>query len=374
MERPGGWMNTVLLLDSYDEEASMLHQSFRGAGFAGPVIVIEDNGFLPEDVVSVCAFFCGAYETDHPAQGKARYFNQIECPDYWEISGNSSEGKVHDLNRLRGRIYYAEPKHKRLVRAVEWLDERGIVRFCDHYNRYGTLYARTSYSKDGKRFCKTYFDAEGKEALVENFITRSMILNRNGRVYVFENKAGLVKATLEELGLTQSRLFFNSLSTPFFVSEGMPRSRKGDILFWQEGARDDIPGNMQIILSGRANRVRRICVQKRASYQKLIELGASPEILNPLGFVYSYKKENTYQNEALICTNSDRIEGCEELITALPNMRFHITAITEMSSKLMRLEQYPNVMLYPNVRMKKVDERFQLCDYYLDINYESEIV
>lgn len=89
---------------------------------------------------------------------------------------------------------------------------------------------------------------------------------------------------------------------------------------------------------------------------------------------HSYKKENTYQNEALICTNSDRIEGCEELITALPNMRFHITAITEMSSKLMRLEQYPNVMLYPNVRMKKVDELFQLCDYYLDINYESEIV
>ena len=36
--------DTVLLLDTYGEESEMLRQSFRSAGFEGPVIVIEDDG------------------------------------------------------------------------------------------------------------------------------------------------------------------------------------------------------------------------------------------------------------------------------------------------------------------------------------------
>lgn len=45
MEKSGWLMDSVLLLDNYGEESSMLRQSFRKAGFKGPVIVIEDDGF-----------------------------------------------------------------------------------------------------------------------------------------------------------------------------------------------------------------------------------------------------------------------------------------------------------------------------------------
>lgn len=55
-------------------------------------------------------------------------------------------------------------------------------------------------------------------------------------------------------------------------------------------------------------------------------------------------------------------------------MRFHIAAITEMSSKLMSLSQYENIMLYPEASVKRIGELFDICDYYLDINHESEIV
>lgn len=372
MEKSAGLMDSVLLLDNYGEESSMLRQSFRKAGFKGPVIVIEDDGFFPEDVISVYQFFCGDFRTGNP--GKARFFNQIDVPDYWEISGTNSNGKVCDLHRERGRIFYAEPKHKRLVRVVDWLDEKGTVRFCDHYNKYGAIYARTFFSKDGKRFCKAYFDAEGRETLLENFVTNNIILNRDGRVYVFENKAELTRKVLEELGAMGSRIFFNSLSTPLFVSERMPEDRQEDVLFWQEDAREDIPGNMQTILSGQSKRIRRIYVQKRESYDRLIQLGASEEVLKPLGFIYAFSRKNTYQNEALICTNSDRLEKGEELIKALPNMRFHIAAITEMSPKLMSLSQYENVTLYPGASTKRLSGLFDRCDYYLDINHESEIV
>ncbi len=374
MEKHSGMTDTVLLLDNYGEESEMLHRSFRSAGFTGPVVVIGDDGFFPEDVVSVYQYFCGDFRESGKVPGKPRYFNQINVPDYWEISANNSDGKVHDLHRERGRIFYAEPKHKRLVRVVDWMDEKGTVRSSDHYNRYGALYARTFFSKDGKRFCRAYFDGEGREALLENFVTNDIVLNRGGRVYVYKNKIELILKLLEDLGAMESRLFFNSLSTPLFVSERMPEGRKEDILFWQEGARNDIPGNMQMILEGRSKRVKSIYAQKKDSYEKLIGLGASQEVLKPLGFAYAYSRQNTCQNHALICTNSDRIEKGEELIKALPRMHFHIAAITEMSSKLMSLSRYENVTLYPGAKTKKIEELFDSCDYYLDINHESEIL
>lgn len=374
MEKYSGMIDTVLLLDNYGEESQMLHQSFQRAGFTGPVIVIGDDGFLPDDVISVYQYFCGDFKESGKGPGRARYFNQINVPDYWEISGNNSEGKVYDLHRERGRIFYAEPKHKRLVRVVDWLDEKGTVRSSDHYNKYGFLYARTFFSKDGKRFCKAYFDAEGRETLLENFATHDMILNREGRVYIFKGIVDLILKVLEEIGAVGSRIFYNSLSTPLFLSERMPGGRREDILFWQEGTREDIPGNMRMILEGNSKRTKTIYVQKKGSYEKLVEFGASKEILKPLGFAYAYSRQNTFKNEALICTNSDRIEKCEELIRALPQMRFHIAAITEMSSKLMSLSQYENVLLYPGVKAKKAAALFDSCDYYLDINHEGEIL
>ena len=198
MEKHSGMTDTVLLLDNYGEESEMLHQSFRRAGFTGPVVVIGDDGFFPEDVISAYQYFCGDFKESSKGSGRARYFNQINVPDYWEISGNNNDGKVHDLHRERGRIFYAEPKHKRLVRVVDWLDEKGTVRSSDHYNRYGFLYARTFFSKDGKRFCRAYFDAEGRETLLENFVTHDIILNRDGKVYLFKSIIDLILKILEE--------------------------------------------------------------------------------------------------------------------------------------------------------------------------------
>ena len=55
-------------------------------------------------------------------------------------------------------------------------------------------------------------------------------------------------------------------------------------------------------------------------------------------------------------------------------MHFHIAALTEMSPKLTGMDKYDNVSLYPGVKTAVLDELFAACDYYFDINYESEIV
>ena len=363
----------VLLFDTYSKESENLHTSFQLAGKNYPVVVIDDNGFLPDGVSSVYEYFLGDFMPSEKIPGKPRYFNQINVPEYWEISGTNSSGKIHDLHKERGRIFYAEPKHKRFVRVVDWYDDRGVVRVSDHYNKYGALYARTSFNSKGQRVNKSYFDANGTEVIVENLVTKDIILNYEGKVRIFQNKKDFVVFFMKHTGYDKKRIFFNTLSTSFFVTQALG-GEKGDVLFWQEPERDDIPGNMMIILDGTASRTTKIMVQNKKAYEKLLALGANPNKLQSLGYIYPFKKQNMHRPEALICTNSDRIAECEKIVQALPEMHFYITAITEMSSKLMDMDKYDNVSLYPGIKMPVLDELFERCDFYFDINHENEIV
>lgn len=388
----------VLLLDHYDESADMLRQSFRSSGFTGPAVVITEGGFLPDDVISLFRWFCrdtedavmpGTVKKPEAADeteireyrlrhagfrlGKARYFNQIELPDYWEISGNSSSAEIHDMQNLRGRIFYSPRSENRFVSDVDWMNENGIVRFTDHYDGCGRLYSRTVFNRKGERFCRSWFDEYGRERIVENFVTNDITVTRNGKTQLFKNRTELGVSMLRELGADGKRIFYNSLSVPLFISERLKKPCNGDVLFWQEEPRGDIPGNMQMILNGGSN-TSQIFVQNRTSFNNLAALGASPEIIKPFGFVYNFTSANSGGRDALICTNSDRIEYLDLLVRNLPDMTFHIAAVTEMSGKLLAFGRYANVCLYPTVKKSVIEELFEKCDYYLDINRGIEIL
>jgi accessory Sec system glycosyltransferase GtfB len=367
MEGGTAMKESVLLMENFDACSKDLHYSLLKAGCNCHALVINDDGFLPENVLSVYGWFLGKFE------GKPRYFNQITVPDYWEISGSNSGGSVHDREHERGRIFYTEPLNKRLVKIVDWLDERGIVRASDHYNRFGALYARTIFNKKGLKVNRAYFNAKGEEIIVENFVTGDIILNSD-RIHIFHTKTEFVCHFLKAAGLAGNRIFYNSLSTPFFVSQRLGGGKKEDVLFWQEGPRNDIPGNMKMILEGKSARTRAIMVQKKGACERLIELGANPDMLNTLGFCYPFERDNRRTKDILICTNSDRVAQIKKLVSVMPEFHFHIAAITEMSAKLLSVGNYENVTLYPGVKMPMLDELFDRCDIYLDINYESEIV
>lgn len=366
--------NIVLLLDNYGEDSQKLHNSFKLAGKNYPVFVIEEDGFLPEDVTSVFSYFLGDFKNAKNIPGKPLYFNRIKVPEYWEISGSNSIGSVHNLNKERAKIFYSEPKHKRLVKVVDWYDDRGVVRSSDHYNRYGALYARTIFNAKGQKVNKSHFSADGREIVMENYVTKDIILNDGNIVKIFKTKQDYIKYVLEKAGYTGCRIFYNTLSTSFFVSQSLPENGKGDVLFWQEPVSNEIPGNMTSILNGTSPRTAKVMVQRMDSYDKMLALGASAKVISLLGFIYPFKKENRGKKEALICTNSDNIAEINTLVEALPEVHFSIAALTEMSSKLMSLDKYSNVSLYPGVKMKVLDELFEEADFYLDINHESEIV
>ena len=367
--------NIVLLFNLYDMESQNLHTSFKLAGYDCPVIVIEDDGFVPDDVISVYGYYMGDYSSVESLPGKPLYFNQVDVPEYWEISSNGRSGKISDKKYDRGYIYFTFPQNKRMIKSVDWLDDRGIVRLTDHYNQYGGLYARTIFNAKGERVNKSFFSPDGKEVIVENYVTGAIILNDGDITRIFHSKTELVVNFFEQRGLESCSIYYNSLSVPFFVSERLKANEsKSDILFWQESERPDIPGNMRIILENRATRTEKIYIQKKHSYDRFIALGADENIIQKLGYIYPFQKTNQNRPEVLICTNSDQIEQLTALVEGLPEVKFHIAALTEMSSKLLAFGSYENVRLYPAIKEATLDDLFVECDYYLDVNHQNEIV
>ena len=366
----------ILLFDRYTVESRCLHESVKQLKADCLAIVIEEDDFLPEDVLSVYDLILGNYNNGVINTGKPRYYNEIPIPENWTINAGVDEGygRISYQHEDKGRIYYAESGKKYLVKTVEWYDRKGVTRFLDHYNRYGDICARTVCDHEGRQISKSWLSAKGQEVIVENYITGDIVLIDGDVVKLFRTKLDMFVYYFNKLGFAQNRIFYNSLSTPFFISNMLGTSAKKDVLFWQEPVGEAIPGNMQIILNGQASRTEKIVVQKRNSYNRLMVLGAKKEAMSELGFIYSFQKENQHKREALICTNTDEIEHCRELIEAFSQIHFHIAAITTMSPKLMDLQVYENVSLHPGAVPDVLDELFRKCDYYFDINHYNEIV
>ncbi len=364
----------TLLFDTFSNESRNLYESFKNTGADFTAAVIEDDGFLPDDVTSVYGFFLGDFSKSDMIPGKPLYFNEIKIPEYWRIEGNNSSAKVMNRNKEAARIFYAEPSHRRLVKIVDWLDDTGNVRLSEHYNKYGAIFCRTVFNKKGQKAMRKFFSPDGREIIVENFVTGDIIVRWQEKDWIFRGKTDLAAFFIRCAGLEDGAIYFNSLSYPFFTSQALAPNGFCDALFWHEPVGAEIPGNMQIILKDQAARTKKIYVQRKESYDRLIELGAPKEKVQQLGYIYSFVRENEHRPQILICTNSENVSHLAELAQLVPQMHFHVAAITEMSSKLMSAGQFDNVSLYPNVKMSVLDSLFEKCDFYLDINHEGEIV
>lgn len=73
----------------------------------------------------------------------------------------------------------------------------------------------------------------------------------------------------------------------------------------------------------------------------------------------------------LTLTNSQDLEGIEELVMALPDVVFHIAAWTDMGDKLTKLVVYDNVRLHPQIVPPVLDKLKKSTNLYLDINHGS---
>ncbi|KRM95062.1 glycosyl transferase [Liquorilactobacillus aquaticus DSM 21051] len=351
-----------------------LYKSLIAAGYTHPTVVLEDDGWLPVEIESPYSFFLNDRTTTEDTR-KPLFFNQVCVPKFWEIKGDNNSAAVFDYDRKAAEIIYASPKDKRLVKEVKWLDKEQRVRSVDHYNKFGRRFAGTIYNIDGQVITKTYYSFKESEVIVENFVTNDIILNYKHQIFDFQSKEEFVQFYLELKGYVLDRIFYNSLSYPFFVSLNIKEAGE-DILFWQEPLGNEIPGNMQIILNGQASRTHSIIFNKKSTFEHAKKLWCKPSanMFLLLGYVYEFERSSNYGSHALIITNSDNIEKIDYLIKNVPKMHFNIAAITEMSPKLGKLALFPNVTLFPNISHRTVEMLWQKCDYYLDINHEGELM
>ena len=361
----------IQLFDVYNQESQDLHYSLTAAGLSDLTVVIEPDGFLPDGVVSPFTYYLG-YDS-----GKPSYFNQVPVPDFWEIAGNNQFGTINDLNQERAVIHFADGLQARLVKKVEWKTPAGRIFQVDHYNRFGACFAKTTFDGSGQAIMTSYRNVDQKEVILENHVTGDILLTLEGQgLRHFSGRVAFIIDFLQGLKVNLDHILFNTLSTSFLTSFHFPEKSGQDILVWQEPLHNDIPGNMQLILENDQFRAKTIIIPDYATYERALQLTDEKfhHKFSHLGYHYHFKRDNFIRPDVLIVTNSDQLEQIEKLVESLPKVTFRIAAVTEMSSKLLDMLRYPNVVLYQNASPQKIQELYQLSDIYLDINYGNELL
>lgn len=362
----------INLFDNYSKETRDLHESLKKSGFQHPTIVIEPNGFLPDDVISPYMYFLNNKKDVE----RGCFFNEVKVPDFWEILGDGSSATVKNYEKVQARINYSKATNNRIVESVEWLDDDSNIYQIDHYDKYGNVFAKTTVDKEGKYLISTYFDNNKDEKLVENHVTGDLILTlENEPMFIFHNRVEFVNFFLRYLEFDKSTIFYNTLANSFLVSHYSTEPGK-DLLFWQEPIGDEIPGNMALILNNENHRTKKIVVPNKDTYEKIKSLlpDHQKDKIVSLGYVYDFKRSNNSRKDAFIFTNSDQIEHLETLVQNLPEVTFRVAARTEMSPKLMSMVKYPNIVLYQNIDKERIDYIFETSDILLDINYYTEVM
>ncbi|MBL7573910.1 accessory Sec system glycosylation chaperone GtfB [Staphylococcus saccharolyticus] len=359
----------INLYERVDQRTLRLHQSYLNANFNPMTVVIEDNGFLPNDILSPYKFFSQNTVTEEDPC----FFNEVAVPEFWEIEGSNQSAVIKDKGKIRGKIFYKKGYLNRVVASVEWLNDSGNTQLIDYYNQHGFRYAQLLMDDHQSRILKRYFDQNNQEFLVENYVTKDLILKWNNKDLFFDNRKEFLAFYFEQANLSIEEMTLNSFATSFLFIYQQRHLNSKCRIFWQEKIKDALPENMKIALKNIENL--KILIPDKEEYHRVNRLveKSNQHKIEHIGYVYDFVKSNHCKNEVLILTNSDDIPHIDEIAIDNQKMSFHIASKTEMSTKLMQLGKVQNINLYPKMSEENVLDLCQKCDIYLDVNKGKEI-
>ena len=355
----------LLLTDFYHQATRRFLSSLSRAEIPYQHVNINYNGFLSNEILNPFAHLIGAVNLPD----KALHYNQIKVPEFYEIRNlNGAKAEILQGDNVMGYIYYAAHGH-RLVREVVWLNRKGIPTMASRYNRQGFKYADVLYNFEGKEAKILYFNAEGQKVLTMDMASRVVITENQ----VFLNLAEFVKDYLQKLDFDYDEILINSLSTPFFVTNQLPDQRSS--LYFQETIRQEIPGNMAMIMEGKTPTAR-ILFENATELEKVKKLAIDRKAdLAYLGAIENFKRQNTFRPSFLTITRSDQILYDEAIAETLEkiNAKWTIAAPSEVSDKLRSFAtKYRNVAIMEAIRPQQVQKLFSDHDIYLDFNQGTD--
>lgn len=359
----------INLFQNYDRNAADLLRSQLFAKINVPSVAIYDDGYLPDNIESPVKFFCKQDKTRKPL-----YFDKVKFPKYWRIKSTADLGEVFDLHRKRAEIIYGDTDNSRSVKEVHWFGDNGNISWIDHYDKHGNYFAKT-YLVQGVQTIRNYFDNHGKKIITWNMLNGFLSLRYKNQLKSFTNLADFIVFYLKERHFNLHHIFYNSLDVPFMVSTTLDVDGE-DTLFWQEATGEELPGNMQALMSNRT-RTKHIAFQRYLDWQKWQEQLENQQAnvdFQYLGIIYPHPRGNNMKPSAVVFTNSDQIEQLDQLAIAMKNVHITVAAVTEMSAKLLAMRKYSNVELIPAISNKRSQELMKQADIYLDINHGNEIL
>ena len=245
------------LFDDWQRGSIDLVRSQKIAGIKVPTVVINDDGFLPAEVDSPIKQY-------RKQTGEPLYFDQVQVPRFWQIKGDASGAQVYDLNAKRAEIRFFKNDNTRFVKQVEWLNAAGELQWIDQYDQHGQRFAKTFYAK-GQAKLKQYYDAAQNVVIDHHLTTDDIFLYIGGRQRHFANWLELTANFLQKSDYQLDHIIYNTLNQAFFTTLKLPNKNASDVLVWQEGLGNELPGNMRFIFENQT-RTKQIWMQNHQAW------------------------------------------------------------------------------------------------------------
>ena len=341
----------INLFQTYNKDAWDIHYTQLRQGKDYPTIVIEDDGFLPSDVTSIYHFL--GYNT---CDYNPLHLNDLTLPIAYEVEREGVDFFIMSNDMVVGKVILQGEPIERIVKEVWWLDSKGYPYKKDYYNQYGYCFKTETYVKDLGLVSTSYYSVSGEVLLDENHLVGSILYNNQ----LYLNKLSLYNKCLAELGYSKEPITFNHLGTPLEIILSSLESGH-ELIFQEEVFVNSIPDNLQYVIHN-SDKIS-ISVTNRSTYSILENMCKVQFMM----LLVPSKSDLGSFKDVLITTQTDQLTSIEDFVQQLPDLEFHIAAPTQMSSKLLDLNSYSNVHLYPNISSENLDDLFTKCGLFLDI-------
>lgn len=285
-------------------------------------------------------------------EGQPLFFNNLPLPPYWEITTDGLEGYVYDQGKKKARIQFRQPHSDRTIARVYWYDEVGKCIWIDYYNSYGWKVCRELLDEEEKSVLRTIYSSEGRDLLVE-WLQQDKIayFGHQTNQIIYPNRHFFLIKVLEEIAEREDILILGEE-----ILSLLPSSKKDNYYCLVDNVTE-------------ANKV-------TDRVNQVLVMSPRTSDVSPYTHLYGFalNKPVPVRPQAMIITNSEWIEGLEQLLIQFPEIDFHVGALTEMGSRLTNLSVYSNLYLYPGMSYDFFQELLDKSTFYLDIQHDVEIL
>ena len=264
------------------------------------------------------------------------------------------------------KVHFKSPLLKRNAESVDWLREDGTVYKKDIYNKYGFVYRREFFDKGGNVLSKSYYTSSAREIININCTNGCVCLMEEGRTtHVFGSVEDFESYAICDIVADSSVIFTSVKQAKGYMNYHNNFGVCSAIALWKK---DEITKCTNESLHTKLNCPLYMLCKDGEMYSNNIEQ-------NEYSFTFSKADYPSVKGngEALIYTWLDNLNGIDELIAKVPEVKFHIAAKTNVSQKLMDMSMKDNVIIHPAVTSQEIKELFEKCDFYLDINAGNEV-